>query len=63
VRSDLRIVRDHDDGAPFPVQVLKDLHDLVTSLCVEISGGLVRENDRWIIYERSCNRNTLALPA
>jgi hypothetical protein len=63
VRSDLRIVRDHDYGAPIPVQILKDLHDLLSGLCVEISGGLVCENDRWIVYERSCDRNTLALPA
>jgi hypothetical protein len=63
VRSDLRVVRDHDDGAPIPVQVLKDPHDLISGLCVEISGWLVRENDRGVIYERSCDCNTLALPA
>ena len=61
MRCNRRVVRDHDDGALIFVQVLEDLHDCITGLCVKIPCCLVRDNDWGVVYECSCDCNTLTL--
>ncbi len=43
------LVRDHDDGPPFLVEPIKDLHDLFAGLGIEVTGRLVGQNDLRIV--------------
>ena len=43
-RGILRVVRDHKDGLPFGIQLLKHFHDFVPGMRIESSGRLVGKN-------------------
>ena len=59
-----RVVRDqHDGGAAPPVDVNQEIDDLVAGAAVEISGGFVRKQDRWIVRQRARDRDALLLAA
>jgi hypothetical protein len=47
---DVVLVCDHHDRESAVVQILKHFHDLDRCAAVEISGGLVGEQDRWTIH-------------
>ena len=64
VLRDVHLVRDEDNrDAALPVELLEDVHDLAARARIEVSGRLVREDDRRLIDERSRDRNTLLLTA
>ena len=56
-------MRDHDDGDPVLVQLLKNSHDLDTRPAVEIAGRLIRKQDFGLINQRARNRDALLLTA
>jgi hypothetical protein len=61
--GDILFVRDDDDRVSLVVQILKEHHDLLPRLGVEVSGRLVGEYDRGLRHERPRDRNPLPLPA
>jgi hypothetical protein len=63
VGGDVGLVGDEHDGVAGGVEPLEDGHDLDPRLRVEVSGGLVREQDRRIVDERAGDGDALALTA
>src|SRR5690348_4418595 len=63
VRGDIGLVRHHDDRLPVRGEILEHLHDFFGRLRVEVAGWLVCQQNRWTIYERPCDRYSLALTA
>ena len=57
------IVSYHDDRATGSIELLEKRHDFFTRLAVEISGGLVGEDDGRVVHERPGDRNALLLAA
>jgi hypothetical protein len=57
------IVRDHADGRAFPVQLTQQLHDRLAVLRVQVSRGLVRQQDRWSAGNGAGNGDALLLTA
>src|SRR5437867_1875874 len=47
------IVRDHADRCAALVQLAQQVHDRLAAARVEVSGGLVREQDEWLAGDRS----------
>jgi hypothetical protein len=41
------------------MHALQHFHDFAGSGCVEISGWLVRQNERWAVDQGSCNSDPL----
>src|SRR6478752_5436774 len=58
---DVRLVGHHDHRLPGRVQVGEGLHDLLAGDAVEVAGGLVREEDGWIVHQRPGDGHALAL--
>src|ERR1043166_3940772 len=58
-----RIVRDHADGRPFAVQLAQQLHHRFAVFRVEVSGGLVRQQDRRRAGDGAGDRDALLLTA
>src|SRR5262245_55679849 len=62
VLRNVHFMRDQEHGNPsLLVQALKDAHDLDARPCVEVAGGLVGQQDRGLIDERSSDCHTLLL--
>ena len=59
--GDVGLVRDHDDGIALGVKFVEERHDLVTGLGVEVSRGLVGEDDGRMVDEGAGDGDTLAL--
>ena len=63
-RRGVRIMRDHNDRlAVFAVQRLEQVQDLVAGLAVEVTGGLVAEQQGRIGDNRARDAYALLLPA
>src|SRR6056297_1401977 len=60
---DSLVVRGHHDGGTGLVDPVEKPHDALTRGRVEVSGGLVREEDQRTVHERSRDRHTLLLAA
>ncbi len=60
---DVRVVRHHQDGVAGVVQFAENLEDHCFVGLVEISGGLVGENDLRLIDQRARNGHSLLLAA
>ena len=59
-----RVVRDHDDRHPFvTIQPLQQIHDVFSSLIIEISSWLIREKERRIADQGAGDRGSLHFPA
>ena len=56
-----RVVGDHADGGAALVNVLKEFHHGVAIFGVEVSGGLIGEQNHGIADERTCHRDALLL--
>ena len=57
-------MRDHQNrGAETLVQVVNQFQNLRARVCVEISGGLIGEQHRWIDAQRAGDGHALALTA
>jgi hypothetical protein len=63
VLGDIGLVRDEDDGVAFGLQLIEQRHDLNTGFGVEISGGLVGQDDRRAVDQRARNGDALTLTA
>ncbi len=58
-----RVVGDNDDGAPAAVQIRQLLHDAVAAGGIQVSGGLIRQDDGRVIDQCARNGNALLLTA
>ena len=63
VRRHFLIMGDDNNGVPLPVERIEKAENLLARLAVEVSGGLVREDDRRVVHERPRDRDPLALSA
>src|ERR1700674_5593744 len=63
VSRDIVLVRYQDDRIAFRLQAVEQMHDFVARLGVEISGGLVSQDDRRLVDQSACNGDTLPLAA
>ena len=63
VSRDIVLVRYQDDCIALRLQAVEQSHDFVARLGVEISGGLVSQDDRRLIDQSACNGDTLPLAA
>jgi len=58
------IVRDHHDRLAVGVRgASQQIEDLAAGLRIEVSGGLIGEQDRWPAHECACDRDALLLTA
>ena len=55
------IVRDHHDGLAFLIELLEIANHLSTGVGIEVSGGFIGEDDRWIIGQHPRQRHALLL--
>src|SRR4051812_16176847 len=60
---DVVLVRDHDDRVAARRELAEEVEDFAAGLRVEISGRLVGEQQRRLVDQRACDRDTLALTA
>ena len=63
VFGDVGLVGDEDDGVAVGVELVEEGHDLVAGLGVEVSGGLVGEDDGGAVDEGAGDGDALALAA
>ena len=63
VLGDVGLVGDEDDGVALGVEIVEEGHDLVAGLGVEVSGGLVGEDDGGVVDEGAGDGDALALAA
>jgi len=56
-------VRHHTDRRAFTVHLLQQIHHSFTILQIEISRGLIREQDRWLASQCARHRYALLLAA
>src|ERR1051325_3035456 len=61
--GDVRFMGDQYDCMAGSVKFRKKRHNLVSSLRIEISGGLVGEQNRRVVHQRASNGCSLALAA
>ena len=63
ISGDVHFVRHHDDGDAALVQGLKHLHDIGAGAAVEIARRLVRQQQGWLVDNRSCDGHALLFAA
>ncbi len=63
VLGDVGLVGDEDDGVALGVEIVEEGHDLVAGLGVEVSGGLVGEDDGGMVDQSAGDGDPLALAA
>ena len=63
ILGDVGLVGDEHDGVAFGVEVVEEGHDLVAGLGVEVSGGLVGEDDGGLVDQGAGDGDALALTA
>src|SRR5262249_39792489 len=63
VLGDVAFVRNENDRVAFGLKPVEQLHDFDARLRIQISGWFAGKNDRRVIHQRACNRDTLALTA
>ena len=61
--GDVGLVGDDDDGVALGVELVEEGHDLVAGLGVEVSGGLVGEDDGGVVDQGAGDGDALALAA
>lgn len=57
-----RVVRDHADSGTRLMDVLKQFHYGVAIFGIQVSGGLVSQENHGIADKRACHRDALLLP-
>src|SRR5262245_1247944 len=60
-RGEPRVMLHHDDRAATLIEIFEDAHDLVAHLAVQISRGLIREQDARLSHDRACDGDALPL--
>ena len=63
VLGDIVFVSHQNDGVALGVEICEQSHDFIAGFRVEISGGLVGENDGGRIHQRPGDGHALALSA
>src|SRR5207302_2600819 len=63
VLGDVGLVGDDDDGIATVMKIVEEGHDLVAGFGVEVSGGLVGEDDGGAVDEGASDGDALALAA
>src|SRR5216684_8202367 len=63
VLRNVMLVSHENDRVSLTVQVGEKRHDFFARFRIEVSGGLVRQHDRWGIDQGSRNRHALPLAA
>ena len=61
--GDVGLMGDDDDGVALGVEVVEEGHDLVAGFGVEVSGGLVGEDDGGVVDQGAGDGDALALAA
>ena len=61
IRSERRVVGDHNDGVAFGMNVLEFFHDDVGRARIEVAGGFVGENNFRVRDDGASNSNALLL--
>src|SRR5882757_9692889 len=61
ILGDIGLVGNDDDGVAVGVEVVEESHDLVAGFGVEVSGGLVGEDDGRAVDEGASDGDALAL--
>jgi len=62
--GDVRLMGHEDDRDPrFPVEFHEKLHDLDTGMGVQITGGLIGQDQRRLVHESACDGHPLLLAA
>src|SRR5438128_11710700 len=61
--GDVDGVGDHDDRAALPIEILEQRQNLVARPAVESAGGLVSQNERRIVDDRTGDRDALLFAA
>lgn len=59
--GDCLVMGYHENRDPLGVEPLKEREDISTAFGVEVTGRLVREDQFWIIHNRSSYRHSLSL--
>ena len=57
----MAVMGDHDHRHAFLIQCGKQIHNLGAGLGIQCSGGLVRQQDLWLVYHGPGNGNSLLL--
>src|SRR5436190_5403419 len=55
VTRNIRFVGDHDDGDPFVIQTLEDVHHLDTGSAIEVAGRFISQQYFWIVDQGARN--------
>src|SRR5512141_2975153 len=63
MRGDVRLVRNHDDCLTGACKLLEDTHDLFGCGRIEVSGWLISQKNRRLVYKRTRDRDALPLSA
>ena len=63
VCGNIVLVRHHHDGDSLLGKLGKKIHNLNRAFRIKVASGLICKKDRWIVHERTRNRNALLLPA
>ena len=61
VVSNIWLVGDQNDRVARFVQAVKQSHDLKTCFGIKIPGGLIRQQNRWRVDQRTCDCHALPL--
>jgi len=56
-----RIVGDQDNRLPFPIKLFQIIHHLGSGFRIQITGGLVRQNDLRIVGQHASQGDSLLL--
>src|SRR5690606_15651846 len=57
--DDLLVVGGHHDGSPPGIDLFKQIHDVPGVLRIQVAGGLVRDQEARVVYDRPGNGNPL----
>lgn len=57
----IRFMGHHDDGLAFSMQFIKQLHDFPGCFGVQVAGGFIGQQNRWLTYQGPGNGYPLAL--
>src|SRR3990172_7099228 len=63
VGGDVRFMSNQKDGNSLFIERLKNCHNLFGSVRIEIAGGFISQQNRWLINERARDGNSLLRPA
>ena len=63
VHGNVELVRYQNDRVAFPVKALEQSHNFHTGRRIQVSGGLIRQQNRRVVHQCSRNRHALPLTA